>query len=357
MKNSTISRTTSTLLFGASLLAATTGWSAPKTVDLYAKLFYLNPVSGETATSPGVGLIPMWGFAATDGGDASVPGPLIDVDLTLNDSLVITVHNTLPEPISVVIPSLNGSADVGQPVRFAGDPAYGNRVRSFVKEVAGGVSATYTWTNLKPGTFVYHSGSHPALQVQMGLFGMVTIKPAAGLAYPGVPIGLGGEVPVIFSEIDPVLHQGVADGNYGPGKPISSTIHSKPSFFLINGRAYDAGTPPPPLTPDMKNGLPTLFRMINVGWNSHIPSLTGPWPSGSANYLTVIAEDGEPYLYPKTLYAPNLSALKTMDIQFTPPAGTEGQAYQLSDRKLGLANGGGMFRILNAAAPPPLTLK
>jgi hypothetical protein len=101
----------------------------------------------------------------------------------------------------------------------------------------------------------------------------------------------------------------------------------------------------------MKNGWTTLFRVINVGWNSHIPSLTGPSPSGSANYLKVIAEDGEPYLYPKTLYAPNLAALKTMDIQFTPPADAATKEYQVYDRKLGLANGGGMFRKLNAEVP------
>ena len=358
MKNQIINRTAFALLCGASLLAATTSWSAPLAVDLYAKVFYLNPITGDTSPSAGAGLIPMWGFASTAGGDASVPGPQINVDQTMNDGLAITVHNTLPEPISVVIPGLSGSADVGQPARFAGDPNYGNRVKSFVPEVANGGSRTFTWTGLKPGTFVYHSGTHPALQVQMGLFGMVTIKVGPTQAYPGVAIGDGGEVPVIFSEIDPVLHQAVAAGNYGPGQAIRSTIHSEPSFFLINGRAFDPAGTTPPLTPALKNGLPTLFRMINVGWNSHIPSLTGPFPSGSANYLTVIAEDGEPYPYPKTLYAPNMAALKTMDIQFTPPAGPDSQQYQLYDRKLGLANGGGMFRILNAAAPTtqPLTL-
>jgi hypothetical protein len=93
--------------------------------------------------------------------------------------------------------------------------------------------------------------------------------------------------------------------------------------------------------------------VINVGWNSHIPSLTGPFPSGSANYLKVIAEDGETYAYPKTLYSPNLAALKTMDIQFTPPTDAATKEYQVYDRKLGLANGGGMFRKLNAEPPGP----
>ena len=355
MKNRIINRVALALLSAASMLAANTGSSASLAVDLYAKLVYLNPTTGDASATAVAGSIPMWGFTTSSAADAlaSVPGPQINVDLTVNDGLAITVHNGLPEPVSVVIPSLNGSAEAGQPVRFdAADPNYSNRVRSFVPEATTGGSRTFTWTNLKPGTFVYHSGSHPALQVQMGLFGMVTVKVAAAQAYPGVAIGLGGEVPVIFSEIDPVLHDVVNSNLYGPGKTISSTIHSKPSIFLINGRTYDAagsiaGTPA--LAPALKNGWTTLFRVINAGWNSHIPSLTGPLPSGSANYLQVIAEDGEPYTYPKTLYAPNMSALKTMDIQFTPPAGAGSQEYQFSDRKLGLANGGGMFRKVDAA--------
>ena len=381
MKNSIINRIATVLLCGVSLLAATTGWSVPKTVERWAKVVYLNPITGEASPAAGAGLVPMWGFAATALGDATVPGPQIDVDLSQNDGLAITVHNALPEPISVVIPNIGSSADMGQPVKFT-EGAYIGRVRSFVPEVAplpSTATHTYTWTNLKPGTFVYHSGSHPALQVQMGLFGMVTVKVAPGTAYPAVAIGLGGEVPVILSEIDPVLHQAVADGKYGPlfqrnadgspvldagGNPVptgnttGSTIRSVPKFFLINGRAYDpvgAIDPTPLLTPAMKNGWTTLFRVINVGWNSHIPSLTGPFPSGSANYLKVIAEDGEPYPFPKTLYAPSMSAMKTMDIQFTPPADAATREYQVSDRKLGLANGGGMFRKLNAEPAAPCT--
>ena len=39
-----------------------------------------------------------------------------------------------------------------------------------------------------PGTYLYQSGSHPAVQVQMGLYGGVTSDAAAGEVYSGVTI-------------------------------------------------------------------------------------------------------------------------------------------------------------------------
>lgn len=352
MKNSTINRTACALLFGACLLAEGTAWSAPLQVNLYAKVVYINPVTGSASgTSSSSGRIPMWGFATSPGGTAAVPGTQINVTQTqFGDGLEITLFNQLPEPISLVIPGLtsstvDGGQALGAPEAFSGGE-YAGRVSSLVPSVPPGGSRVYRWTNLKPGTYVYHSGTHPQVQVQMGLFGMVTIKQVNNQAYPRVYISTGGEVPVIFSEIDTNLHWAVHTGNYGPGKSISSTIHSEPNFFCINGRAYNPNGTTPLLTPAMKNSWTTLFRLINVGWNSHIPVLSGPFPSGGENYLKVIAEDGEPYRYPKTLYAPNLAAMKTMDVQYTPPAGPNSLAFQVYDRKLGLANGGGMFRKL-----------
>lgn len=373
MKNSTINRTAFALLFGACVLAETTAWSAPLQVNLYAKVVYINPLTGSTSASPGSGRVPMWGFTTSPSGNAAVPGTQINVSqANFADGLEITLQNQLTGPsaeaISLVIPGLTSetvapigetpstpstvfSPALGQPEAISGGD-YDGRVSSFVPTVAPGQTRIYKWTNLKPGTYVYHSGAHPQLQVQMGLFGMLTIKEVSSQAYPRVYISTGGEVPVIFSEIDTNLHWAVQLGNYGPGKAISSTIHCEPNFFCINGRAYNPAGGTPLLTPTLKNSWTTLFRLINVGWNSHIPVLSGPFPAGSENYLKVIAEDGEPYKYPKTLFAPNLPAMKTMDVQFTPPSGPSPQAFQVYDRKLGLANGGGMFRKLADTTAP-----
>lgn len=363
MKNSTMNRSAASVVFGACLLAASTGWSAPKQVELWAK-----PVS---LTMPDGVTVPMWGFADSADGAATVPGPQINVtSAEFADGLQIIVHNELSEPVSVVIPGLVGGT-AGQPVRFtSGD--YANRVRSFAQEAAvTSGTATYSWTSLRPGTFIYFSGSHPALQVQMGLFGMVVIKSNDAEAYPGVPIGDGGEVPVVLSDIDPVLHDAVAAGKYGPlpledaqGNPtgnISSTLHSQTSYHLINGVAYSDNTTPE-LSPSGKTGVPTLFRIVNAGWDAHVPVISGPFPSGSENYVKAIAEDGSPYPFPKTLNAPYVPAMKTMDVVFTPPVSADPVAYQIYDRR-STANanqpGGGMFRTWtagNASATAGLVL-
>ena len=102
----------------------------------------------------------------------SSPGPRITVP-SGTTSLTIVLHNQLPPGTntSLVIP---GQAFAAPPV------VVGGRVVSMTPEAAPGGSATYTFTNLKPGTFLYQSGSHQAVQVQMGLYGAVTKDAAAG---------------------------------------------------------------------------------------------------------------------------------------------------------------------------------
>ncbi len=368
MKKSIMNRTASTLLGGALVLVAGSGLAAPMTTNLYAKLVYINPTTGSTATTPGAGRIPMWGFATTPNGTPAVPGPKIDVAADqhdgANEGLMITVYNLLTnlpyaEPISLVIPGLNGTTNVGQPAKFgAGDANYPNRIRSLVPEVPVGGSRVYAWTGpLKLGTFGYYSGTHSALQVQMGLYGMITVRSNNNQVHKGYQIATTRDTAVIFSEVDPLLHWAVHTNGYGPGKEISSTIHSDPSLFLINGRAYSQASPPPNLGSTGARTQRQLFRMLNFCWDSRIPTLAGPIgignltpPAGSGGFhLTAIAEDGNLYPYPRTTYAPNLAPLKAMDLLFTPqqPAGPP-QLYRLYDRKLGLSNpesasAGGMY--------------
>jgi FtsP/CotA-like multicopper oxidase with cupredoxin domain len=191
-----------------------------------------------SVTMPDGTVVAMWGFAQ-DAGPVTVPGPLLEVPA--NDSvLTINLTNQLPEPVSVIIP---GQGATFAPVRFT-DAQGRQRVRSFTAETAPGATRAYTWTGLKPGTFLYQSGTHPAVQVQMGLYGAVKKNQAAGLAYPGV--AYDSELVLLFSEIDPALHQAVATNNYGPGKGVTSTLDYRPKYFLINGEPYsDAQTPLP----------------------------------------------------------------------------------------------------------------
>ncbi len=97
-------------------------------------------------------------------------------------------------------------------------PVQGPRVQSMATEVAAGATTTLTWANLKPGTYLLESGTHPSIQVPMGLIGVLVVTTApsgatAGAAYPAtstsVAVPYNAEVPLEFSEIDPVQNKAV----------------------------------------------------------------------------------------------------------------------------------------------------
>ncbi|MHB1403305.1 MAG: Ig-like domain-containing protein [Thiobacillus sp.] len=289
-------------------------------------------------------LVTMWGFALDgtscpavppDTCPASVPGPALVVEPG-DTSLTINLRNALTgpgaEPVSIVIP---GQAATMSPVWTDGTTgprtSLSQRVRSFTAEAAVGETQSYTWNNLKPGTFLYHSGTHPQVQVQMGLYGAMTHDAVAGQAYAGVPYH--SEVTLLFSEVDPVLHAAVANNRYGatPPDPLppgltaadypSSTIDYAPKYFLINGQdlsdaslALAAGSA----------GQITRLRLLNAGLQSRSPVLQG-------HYMRLVAEDGNPYPYAREQYSAFLPALKTVDAVITP---VEAATYPVYDRRL-----------------------
>ncbi len=92
--------------------------------------------------------------------------------------------------------------------------AQAGRVRSMTKETgARSRRGQYDFDGLKPGTFLYQSGSHMAVQVQMGLYGAMTKDESGRERLRGVPYA--HEALLLYSEIDPALHDAVATGKYG----------------------------------------------------------------------------------------------------------------------------------------------
>lgn len=322
------------LAFGVSALAASLAFGAQVDVYLRAATTTLTMADGRQVL--------MWGFAQDSGpslqdGTVTVPGPAIALGPDAQ-SLVIHLKNTLPEPVSVVIPGQ--FAVQGNPER---NPD--GRVRSFTHEAPPGGTAVYTWPNIQPGTYVYHSGSHPALQVQMGLYGALTRLTNFGEAYPGVHFER--EMTLLMGEIDPDLHDAVAADEFGPGKSVTSTLDYQPQYFMINGVSYTNG-----LLPVFagRPGERIILRLINVGLDFRVPTLNG-------GYFSLIAEDGSLLPYPRETYAAMLSPLKTMDALFTVSSTEVPQSFALYDRRLGLANAtaptvGGMLTHLSIDTPP-----
>lgn len=311
----------------------------------------------------------MWGYAQCSPGPLSVtcgtvtvPGPALAVppgDATL------TVHllNSLATPTSLVINGLlkaptNPMVPVwtdGTSGSRAGDLS--KRVRSFDVEAAPNGTADYTWGSasnpVKPGTYLYQSGTHPQVQVQMGLYGAATKSvadavaattsgvAAPGQAYGGAGYGFDNEATLLYSEIDPVLHAAIADGSYGSPTGPTSTINYSPKYFLINGRPYQFGAAV--IEPAGSPGT-TLLRLLNAGLTTHVPMIQG-------KHWDVIAEDGKPYPYRRTQYTALLPAAKTVDVLFTPEIGA---AYPIMDRRLSLSNSGlsdgGMLAFLRVSS-------
>jgi len=302
-----------------------------------------------TVSMPGGINVPMWGYAnCTDltfssCTTATVPGPALTVPVG-DPLLTIHLKNNLPASTSIVIP---GQTATMTPVKFT-DGTGRQRVSSFTHEtLAGGGMADYTWSSMKPGTYLYHSGTHPQVQVQMGLYGGVKKDFALGEVYSGVTYG--NEVTMLYSEIDPALHAAVDTGSYGPGTAMPSTLNYQPRYFLINGKPFQAGDP---ALATLTAGQNTLLRFINAGLQTHVPVINGM-------SMRLVAEDGNPYPWPanpREQYSVMLPAAKTIDAIIVPLAGAGGGTtrYPIYDRRMGLSNNGapdgGMLAFLDVGA-------
>src|SRR5882757_4201440 len=185
-----------------------------------------------TATTPPASeTVRVWTYASCNSDFttcvATTPGPILRV--ASGDPLTIHLKNALVRggtgitlshvaayggaavPTSIQIAGLPmptfDTTTQAAPVRIPAGNDGAGRIRSFTSEVPNGGTGTYIWSaaQLRAGSFIYQSGTHPALQVQMGLYGAVVVEPPAGnctglrCAYPAV--GFDHEVVAVYSEL------------------------------------------------------------------------------------------------------------------------------------------------------------
>jgi FtsP/CotA-like multicopper oxidase with cupredoxin domain len=328
-----------------------------------ATVTYFLKAESSTVTMPDGRTIPIWGFAdCTDGtyttcNPVILPGPRLQAEA--GDDLVINLKNNLTYPVSLVVPGqitsmspvwVNVNDPYGPPVGTGSRPPgdYQARVRSFTHEVSPGGTGTYTWNGVKAGTYIYESGTHQAVQVQMGLYGALIVyqNSASNLAYTG--ISFDNEAVLLFSEIDPDFHDTVSTGNYGPGLSVTSTIDYHPRYFLINGLSYPKAViiTDHPVTP----GETVIVRLLNAGLRSHVPVFENA-------YFKLIAEDGNLYPHPFMQYSAYLTAGKSLDLLWSPAQSGYVTVY---DRMMDITNGkaspGGMIAYLSVADTTQYTL-
>lgn len=253
---------------GANGIVCTTGPGPNPTFTLTTKTGYVG--------TPDDNVIFMWGFSQGDN-PFQHPSPVLCVNE--GDTVTIILQNTLDTDISILFPGQDDVLANGAPAQPQFDTVTGELTSLTAVAPAHGGSVTYRFVANHPGTFLYHSGTDPAVQVRMGLFGALIVRPALGPGYANNRLdsqfNMDTEFLVLFSEIDPYLNQAVE-----LGKPFDMQNY-RPRYWMINGRGFPDTIAPNfaswlpsqpygalarihPLDP-VNNPLPALERFLNVG--------------------------------------------------------------------------------------------
>ena len=143
-------------------------------------VFNLTAKEGRISTGDANSLL-FWGFADDDGqdnpksikGGVQYPGPT----LIVNEGDVVTINltNTLAEPVSLIFPGLDVLTPT-VPVFKHGNKA---ELTSLTPEAPPSGKQVYTFIAARPGTFYYQSGSNQDVQIRMGLFGAIIVRPVS----------------------------------------------------------------------------------------------------------------------------------------------------------------------------------
>lgn len=260
------------------LMFAADGFGAIPTVK--GPTFNLQADNGYVTTPDG-GAYLMWLYGV-DGGTVQYTGPVLDVNE--GDNVTVNLTNNLPVATSIVFP---GQMNVGTSGGSAG--------LLTAEAAASGGTVTYTFEATEPGTYMYHSGTNPGMQVEMGLVGALIVRPAGQpaeekWAYNHADSRYDYEYLFVLTEMDPAVHDLVLCNLW---HMIDLTAYF-PVLWFINGRnapdtmlrANNPMLPTQPLNclPRMHPGDRMLLRFVGGGRDIH------PFhPHG--NNMTLIARD------------------------------------------------------------------
>jgi len=259
--------------------------------------FNLTAKAGRIITGDGDSIY-MWGYA-NGSGPMQYTGPTLIVNQ--GDTVVVNLTNN--------IPTIPGNTAVNTSIIFLGQlvTASVGTTGLLTNEAPPGGSVTYTFTASNPGTYIYHSGTRPELQIEMGLIGALIVRPTTGATCPALTLdpnkpsrGYGychldayfdREYLFLLSEMDPTIHQQVEFGNTA----LVDDTTRFPVLWFINGRNLPdtMSAPMSPLLPNQPYdcmpqahpGEKVLIRMIGGGRDLH------PYHTHGNNH-TVIARDG-----------------------------------------------------------------
>ena len=230
--------------------------------------------AGEVSIPDG-GSYHFWGYNAPEANLFNVPqypGPT----LILNQGETVTISLTSSLPFakctSMVFP--------GHAVT-----ASGGSQGLLTREACPGDAAPvqYTFIAKEPGTYMYHSGTEPELQIEMGLVGAIIVRPTdgEGFAYNHADTSFDHEYLFLLSSMDPKVHQ-LAEQNRFDEIDLTKRW---PVYWFINGRAAPDVLAAPSVnwlphqpynsTPRMTPGQRVLVRIIGADQDQHPLHLHG----------------------------------------------------------------------------------
>ena len=261
--------------------------------------------AGEVSTPDG-GSIHFWGYQDLGGND-QYQGPPPDVGppisgfvglpqypgpamiLNQGDDVTINLTSTLPfgKCTSMVFPGLTVTASGG-----VNTQAGLLTQESCGAAIDGSDTVTYSFTASEPGTYMYHSGTDPELQIDMGLVGAIIVRPrqGEGFAYNHADTAFDHEVMFLLTSMDPKIHE-LAEQNRFAEIDVTKRW---PVYWFINGRAApdDLADPfvgwlphqPYNCTPRMTPGQRILVRILGGDQDQHPLHLHGNHYSEIARY-------------------------------------------------------------------------
>src|SRR5579859_4760277 len=157
----------------------------PNGISTWSPILITVPYSG-TSTSLTINLTNNLSFTPTTVGATANPIPTsIMIVGQIGGGLgVLAQRTTTLSPDHTTLSSDTVTWPIAGSAASLVPPPQGPRVQSFGTEVAPGAATptALTWSHLKPGTYLLESGTHPSIQVPMGLYGILVVTAAPTLS-------------------------------------------------------------------------------------------------------------------------------------------------------------------------------
>lgn len=265
-----------------------------------------------------------WGYSV-DGQEMQLPGP----------TLIVTAGSVVEIQLTNQLPSAAGNVSIVFPGHQV--TASGGVAGALTSEAIPGGTVSYSFTATTPGTYQYHSGTQQDLQVEMGLYGAIVVRPGnAACAYDNPNTCFDREHLFLLSEVDLDIHEAAQLQANGPGPIVIETGSYDPEYWLLNGRAApdtmaaagrEGQLPNQPynVVPRMHPGEKMLLRVVGAGRQLHPFHTHG-------NHAKVLARDGRLLLSASNtgnLAGPELFTIPTL------PGGTVDAMFEWTGEGLG----------------------